>query len=269
MQHPLDQAIALTPLAEHRFAGQTSPAYANMVGPFGGTTCAVMLQAALLHPQRLGDPIALTVNFAAPVADGAFEIDARPVRTNRSTQHWVVQLLQDGAVAATATAVFAQRRTTWSAAEAAAPADMPPASSLPRASLQGRPPWVRQFDMRFAEGGMPEPFDGLEQPHARSRLWVRDEPPRPLDFAALASLCDSFFPRVFIRRRKLAPIGTVSLTTYFHADAAQLAAQGERHLLATARALAYRNGYFDQSAEVWADGGDLLASTHQMVYYRD
>ena len=61
----------------------------------------------------------------------------------------------------------------------------------------------------------------------------------------------------------------MSLTTYFHADAAQLAAQGERHLLATARALAYRNGYFDQSAEVWADGGDLLASTHQMVYYRD
>ncbi len=269
MQHPLDQALALTPLAEHRFAGQTSPAYANMVGPFGGTTCAVLLQAALLHPQRLGDPIALTVNFASPVADGAFDIEARPVRTNRSTQHWVIQLLQGDGVAATATAVFAQRRPTWSAAEARPPKGMPPADSLPRASLKGRPPWVHQFDMRFVEGGMPDPFDGQEQPHARSRLWVRDEPPRPLDFAALASLCDSFFPRVYLRRRKVAPIGTVSLTTYFHADAAQLAAQGERHLLATARALAYRNGYFDQTAEVWSQQGELLASTHQMVYFRE
>jgi acyl-CoA thioesterase len=269
LQHPLDQALALSPRAEHRFAGQTSPAYANMVGPFGGTTCAVLLQAALLHPQRLGDPIALTVNFASPVADGAFEIDARPARTNRSTQHWVMQLLQADGVAATATAVFAQRRPTWSAAEAQAPKGMPPADSLPRASLKGRPPWVRQFDMRFAEGGMPEPFDGQEQPHARSRLWVRDEPPRTLDFAALASLCDSFFPRVYIRRRKVVPIGTVSLTTYFHADAAQLAAQGQRHLLATARALAYRNGYFDQTAEMWGEGGQLLASTHQMVYFRE
>lgn len=269
MTHPLDLALALTPLAEHRYTGHTSPAYANMVGPFGGTTCAVLLQAALLHPQRLGDPIALTVNFASPVADGAFEVDARPLRTNRSTQHWFVQLLQGGEVAATATAVFAQRRPTWSAAEAEPPAAMPPADSLPRAPVQGRPPWVQRFDMRFAEGGMPDPFDGQEQPHARSRLWVRDEPPRPLDFPALASLCDSFFPRVFIRRRKFAPIGTVTLTTYFHADAAQLAAQGEQHLLATARALNYRAGYFDQTGEMWSAAGELLASTHQMVYFRD
>lgn len=267
--HPLDQALALTPLAEHRFGGQTSAAYANMVGPFGGTTCAQLLQAALLHPQRQGDPVALTVNFASPVADGGFEIEARPVRTNRSTQHWLMQLLQSGEVAATATAVFAQRRATWSAAEAPAPAGMPPPDSLPRAPLKGRPPWARNFDMRFAEGGMPDVFDGQEQPHARSRLWVRDEPPRPLDFAALASLSDTFFPRVFIRRRKAAPIGTVSLTTYFHADAAQLAAQGSRHVLATARALAYRNGYFDQSAELWSDAGELLTSTHQIVYFRD
>ena len=82
---------------------------------------------------------------------------------------------------------------------------------------------------------------------------MRDEPPRPLDFASLASLCDSFFPRIFVRRREIVPIGTVSLTTYFHADAATLAAQGERHVLGSARALNFRYGYFDQSAEVWSD----------------
>jgi acyl-coenzyme A thioesterase PaaI-like protein len=268
MNHPFDDAIALTALADGHYAGATSPAYANMVGPFGGVTGATLLNAALLHPARLGDPIALTVNFASAVADGAFEVIARPVRTNRSTQHWFVELTQDGEVAATATAVFALRRETWSAPEAQAPTGMPPANTLPRGDLTGRPAWVRHYDMRFVGGSMPEAFDGQEQAHSESTVWLRDAPPRPLDFASLASICDSFFPRIFIRRRTAVPIGTVSLTTYFHADASLLAAQGERPVLGCARALNFHNGYFDQSAEVWSDAGQLLASTHQMVYYR-
>ena len=35
------------------------------------------------------------------------------------------------------------------------------------------------------------------------------------------------------------------------------------------RALNFRNGYFDQSAEVWSDDWQLLASSHQLVYYRE
>jgi acyl-CoA thioesterase len=267
--HEFDAAIELASAGEHRFSGATSPAYANMVGPFGGITNAVLMNAVLMHPQRQGDPIALTVNFAGPVADGAFEIEARPVRTNRSTQHWTLQLTQQGSVAATATAVFALRRDTWSRGEALAPQGMPPVSALPRAATSGRPAWAQRYDMRFDEGELAVPFDGQEQPHSVSRLWVRDEPPRPLDYASLAAICDSFFPRIFIRRRAPSPVGTVTLTTFFHADSVMLAEQGDRHVLGTARALNYRNSYFDQSAEIWSDGGQLLASTHQMVYFRE
>lgn len=267
--HPFDTAIRLVPSGGHIFAGATSPAYANMVGPFGGITGAVLLNSVLAHPARQGDPVALTVNFAGPVADGEFAVEARPVRTNRSTQHWVVSLSQQGEVAATATAVLAVRRPTWSAAEAVAPADMPVPATLARAATEGRPAWAQRFDMRYIAGDLPERFDGEEQPHASTRVWLRDDPPRPLDFASLASLCDSFFPRVFLRRRMRIPIGTVSMTTFFHADAAMLAAQADRHVLGCARALAYHNGYFDQSAEVWSDAGKLLASTHQIVYYRE
>jgi len=267
--HPFDAAIALSATRADHFSGATTPAYANMVGPFGGTTGATLLNAALQHPARIGHPIALTVNFASALTDAEFEIEARAVRTNRSTQHWVIELVQAGEVAATATAVFAQRRETWSAPEAVAPTNLPPPETLPRADLTGRPPWVQRYDMRFSEGGMPDVFDGQEQPHSRSCLWVRDEPPRPLDFASLAAICDSFFPRIFVRRRKFALIGTVSLTTYFHADDAMLAAQGEQHVLGVARALNFRNGYFDQSAEVWTRSGQLLASTHQIVYFKE
>lgn len=125
MSHPFDAAIQLASVCDDRFQGATHPAYANMVGPFGGVTGAALLNAVLQHPQRLGEPIAMTVNFAAPLADGGFEIEARPVRTNRSTQHWLVQLSQQDGVAATATVVMAQRRATWSAVEAVAPQAMP------------------------------------------------------------------------------------------------------------------------------------------------
>ncbi|RVT51440.1 thioesterase family protein [Rubrivivax albus] len=269
MDHPLDQATRITPMADHRWQGTTQAAYANMVGPFGGITCAVLLHAALQHPQRAGDPIALTVNFAGPVADGAFEVEARPLRTNRSTQHWSLMLTQDGVPCASASAVFAQRRPTWGAPESRPPAGMPAPDALPMAPSEGRPAWVRCYDMRFAPGEEAFGLDGHEQAHSESRLWVRDAPPRPLDFVALAALADSFFPRVFVRRRRVAPIGTITLSTYFHADAAMLAAQGDRHLLGTARAQVFRDGYHDQSATLWSHDGHLLASAHQMVYYRD
>ena len=267
--HPFDTATLLENLPDGSFRGHTSPAYANMVGPFGGVTAACLLQAPMQHAQRLGDPVALTVNFAAALADGEYNIVARALRTNRSTQHWAIELSQGGEVAASATAVFAVRRETWSAPEAAPPANLPAPDSLTRAPLIGRPAWTRHYDMRFARGGMPDAFDEALQTDSLSQVWVRDEPPRPLDFVSLASLCDSFFPRIFVRRRKVAPIGTVSLTTYFHADTALLQAQGARPVLGVARALNFRNGYFDQTAEVWSDNWQLLATSHQLVYYRE
>ena len=138
-----------------------------------------------------------------------------------------------------------------------------------RATPLGTLAWTRRYDMRFVRGGVPATLDAEEQADSSSEVWVRDEPPRPLDHVALAALCDCFFPRIFLRRRKRVPIGTVTLTTYFHADAAMLGEHGVRPVLGTVRALNFRNGYFDQTATMWSDAGSQLASSHQMVYYRE
>src|SRR5690606_30812603 len=79
--HSFDQAIALTAVAPNLYKGSTSDAFKNMVGPFGGLTAAILLNAVLQHPERLGDPVSLTVNFAGPVGDGDFEVEATPLRT--------------------------------------------------------------------------------------------------------------------------------------------------------------------------------------------
>jgi hypothetical protein len=264
--HPLDQAVALLPLGEGRWQGSTSPSYANMVGPFGGTTGATLLQAILSHHELLGEPVSLTVNFAAPVADGNFEVIARPLRTNRNSQHWWVEMAQDEEVVAFATAVTARRRETWESTEIDFP-DVPPASDLPVFAKDVSPPWTRNYDMRFVDGELLGEA-GKDYP-SRSRVWMRDQPPRPMDFLSLSALCDAFFPRIYIRRPKLVPIGTVSLTTYFHAGGEQLAGVGRDHVLGIALANHFGKGFFDQSAEVWSSGRELLATTHQLVYFKE
>ena len=112
--HLFDSATRVT-AGDSRWTGHTSDDYWAFVGPFGGITAATLLRAIIEHPQRLGDALSLTVNFCAPIAKGAFDLDVRLIKANRSTQHWSVELTQDGAEAAAfATAVFAVRRPSWS-----------------------------------------------------------------------------------------------------------------------------------------------------------
>src|SRR3954464_13169731 len=124
--HLFDDATKIT-AGDSRWQGKTSEDYWAFVGPFGGATAATILRALIDHPQRAGDPLSLSVNFCAPIAQGSFDLDVRLVKANRSTQHWCVELTQGGAdVATLATAVFAERRPSWSHQPAIFPKGPPP-----------------------------------------------------------------------------------------------------------------------------------------------
>lgn len=263
--HPFDEAVRLDTIGADVRRGRTHPEWANMVGPFGGITAAVLLAAVERHPDRIGEPLALTVNFAAPIADGDFDIEVRAARTNRTNQHWIVELSQDWVVKTTATAIFAVRRESWADTEAPPPS-APAPEQLPAVD-PGLVRWTGLYDTRYVEGAMPGKGEDPST-SSTSTLWVRDRARRRVDYPALAALCDIFYPRVFLRRGAFLPSGTISLTTYFHADRQRLDALGDDFVLATAHANRFANGYFDQSAQVWTRAGGLLATTHQIVYFK-
>ncbi len=268
--HHLDDAISLIPVGDPalgRFTGRTTEAYRNMVGPYGGITAAILVQAVQQHPACLGDPLALTVNFAGPIADGDFEVEAAPVRTNRSSQHWTLTVRQGNEVTTTGTALVGARRTTWSRDEVAMP-DVPPMGALAPMPTALPLPWLRSYDMRFVTGEVPDPTAGVQSEESVSTLWVRSAPPRALDFPGLAAYCDVFYPRVFRRLGRWLAAGTVTYSVYFLADAAMLAEHGDREVLASARGQGFRDGYFDQAAQVWGRDGRLLATSHQLVYFK-
>lgn len=266
MNHPLDRTTQLVETAKGQYQGKITQDYANMVGPFGGTIAAVLVNAVLQHPERLGDPVALTVNFAGPIADAPFTIEAKIARTNRSTQHWLLTLVQEGETAITATAMTAVRKPTWSSQELPFPS-VPNADQVPINAFGNVTPWVRNYQLQFTQGLLT-----MNQAHradsSLSQLWVRDQPERPLDYVSLTAISDVFFPRLFIRLQQPAPAGTVSMTIYYHADQERLAAVGTKPLLAQARAQQFYNGYADQTAELFSDDGHLLVTTNQLVYYK-
>lgn len=264
--HLFDDATQVT-AGDSRWQGKTSEDYWAFVGPFGGATAATILRALIDHPQRSGDPLSLTVNFCAPVAQGAFDLDVRLVKANRSTQHWCVEMTQDGGEVATlATAVFAERRPSWSHPQAPFPSSKPYEQTLPYGKVAA--PWVKQYDFRFVEGEPGWGSASSAEPNSFSKLWIGDRVPRKIDALSLMSMSDAFFGRIFHARRELVPFGTVSITTYFHADAADLAAEDITRVLAVADAKIFHKSYGDQNGELWSPNGRLLATTTQIAYFK-
>lgn len=269
--HPLDAATTLEWLPEGGgFSANMTRAYWNFAGPYGGLTAALLMRAIMEHPERQGHPIAMTVNYCATIAEGSCRIAMRAVRTNKSTQHWQLELDQnDGPPAIIATAICSARPDTWSHQPARRP-DMPAEAELVRFPREQSPcAWMARYDIhldRYTPLGpepLPAPAEGAQ------KCLMRDEPPRPLDYVALAAFADCFFARVFVARGTLMPVGTISMTTWFHATPEDLARQGDSPLLGCADTRVYNNGYHDQSAELWGTDGSLLATSHQLVYYRD
>jgi acyl-CoA thioesterase len=263
--HLFDDATKVT-AGDSRWQGHTSQDYWAFVGPFGGATAATILRALLDHPQRSGDPLALTVNYCAPIAEGAFDLDLRLVKANRSSQHWCVEMTQGGDdVATLATAVFAERRPSWSHPQAPYPGATPFEQTRPYPKLAV--PWVRQYDFRFVEG---EPVVGMAAaaPNSYSKLWIADHVPRKIDALSLTAMSDAFFARIFHAKREVVPFGTVSLTTYFHVDADDLAAEDITRVLGAADAKIFHKSYGDQNGELWSPSGRLLATTTQIAYFK-
>jgi acyl-CoA thioesterase len=265
--HLFDDATRVS-AGDSRWQGRTSDDYWAFVGPFGGATAATILRALIEHPQHTGDPLSLTVNYCALIAQGDFDLDVRLVKANKSTQHWVVELSQGGAdVTTLATAVFAERRPSWGHQQAPFPESVPFETIQPYTKVAA--PWVKQYDFRFIEGDPNFAGAAKSMPaSAFSKLWIGDRVPRKIDMLSLMSMSDAFFGRVFHARRELVPFGTVSLTTYFHTSTEDLAGEDITRVLALADAKIFYRSYGDQSGELWSPSGRLLATTTQIAYFK-
>lgn len=268
--HPFDTLIALEKKAPDLYTAKPSVAYQNIVGPFGGATAAQLLAAVMKSETYAGTPVAVTTNFLAPIESESFHISVRKTRQNFTTQHWLVELSQGSGeeLKANATIVTATRRSTWRETELRSPqvASVDSILAMPR---EPKGKWFDRYDFRFADGDYPQFATGEEKPDSRTTAWLRDRSYRALDFPSLLAMSDAYFPRIFIRKPKFVPMGTVSMTTYFHCMEADLSRVGDAYILATAQANVFNAGFFDHAGSLWSQDGQCLATTQQVVYFKD
>jgi hypothetical protein len=152
----------------------------------------------------------------------------------------------------------------------ARPPEIAPPHALPVFDRGNRFGWLNRYEMRFAEGEVNfESRDPADLREPVSLLWLRDRPDRPLDYVSLAGLSDAFIIRAFVVRGVFVPVGTVTMTTFFHADEEAMRAQGTKPLLGHATAHVFTGGFFDQAAELWGTDGRLLATSTQIVWYKE
>jgi acyl-CoA thioesterase len=259
--HAFDLATAVRG-GPRAWTAEVDPGWTAAGRPNGGYLLALATRAALgavEHPH----PLAVSAHFLAPPAAGPAALEVAALRAGRSLSTARVTLAQGGRPLLEALVSAGRLRPDgppdWQ--RAAGPPDLPPVQEcLPGRAEQ--PGGVRinildHLDVRVdpATAGS---FMGRPAGRLGMRGWVGFHDGRPPDPLALLQAVDALPPTSFeLGVPAWAP--TVELTVYLRA----LPAPG--WLAVTASGELWRDGWFDEEAEVWDASGRLVAQSRQLA----
>lgn len=259
--------IPLRALGPGRWEADPDPRYWNMMGPWGGWTAGLLLEAVLAEGEAKGAPVSMTLHFMAGYKEAPVQIETRLLKGGRSLAFWRSEISQDGVTVAHAVVTLANRPTTDTFRDKAMPKVPPPEQVEPAVRAPtGMGP--RFFNMCDTRGIKNYPFLTTEPGDTQSISWVRDVELRPLNYVMVAMLADLYPPRIMLRRAERAPATTVSMTVYFHGTEDEVAEVGTDYILAEAEGRHFHAGTFDHHAALWRQDGVLLATSEQLCWFK-
>jgi acyl-CoA thioesterase len=255
----LDQDTELRPLADGDYGGKVLERWWTPRGPLGGYVMAILMRGILLGVEDVErQPRSLTVHFLRPPKAGPVTVRPRVEREGRSLTTCTARLEQEGELLALGIAALSKPWPGPLFSEAPMPEVDPPG---PRESAEPPPgtpnPTFRdQLTMQRRFGELP--FSRAE--HAETGGWLGLLEERPLDALSVLVLADAWYPAPWPRLDSLAPAPTIEMTVHFRAplplpDSLLLGRFGTRLV---------RDGFFDESGELWAADGTLVAQSRQL-----
>lgn len=259
----LERALDLRVESDHLWAVTADANYESANGMFGGWTTAVLLKAVVQAGDADATPVAITVNFVSQLPPGSEAlIETRRVGGGRSVSHWTCELRSlDGEVWANGTVVLAVRRDTDGHVDVQMPPAPAPETVPVVAAAPG--PTGERTTLRPVEG-----FPPFARDRTYSLAWVRETSGRPIDHLQLAFHADHRPPRSFYWSDGPRPSATLTLSVWFHATHAELAAIGDDELLSEAFGTRGSQSISEEHVRLWSRGGDLLATSVQADWYR-
>ena len=231
---------------------------------FGGLQSALALRAmraiAPEHPLRV-----LQTTFIAPVPEGAAaRIEARVLRSGKTTVHAEARVFDGESLAAIVIGVFGKSRPS-SIQVAPRQRHVEPAVA-PRDIREARgelPAFMQHFDMRWLVGGPP----GSASPSPRAVVEVGLRDSEKVSEAHVIAIADSTPPVALSMMSTFTPGSSLTWTLEMLRDGglAELALTGWR---LDVELVAGGGGYTSQSEVVWGPGGEAVAlSSQSMVVF--
>ncbi|MDD3837400.1 MAG: thioesterase family protein [Phenylobacterium sp.] len=262
-----EQLFPLTSHGEGVWTTEAGPEWRNPNGPlWGGYSIGLCLAVVAAEPAARGEPLAITLTYVAGLSAGTVEARTRRLRQGGSVGIWEVELRSAGSseVSVHAMVTMARRPATPAFAFARMP-DAPDPESLP---LQSRPGATQHFGSRAFERRTSETFPIEPGTSSGSIAWVRPKL-GPWNKALLGMLTDSSTPRAFYALGHSVMTTTVTLTIYLHATTEEVAAAGEDYLLVEYEGRVGAGGATDERSTYWRRDGKLLATSEQLLWYRE
>lgn len=259
----LDESLALYPVGQGAWRAQGDPNYEAGTGMFGGWTAALLLKAVLADERAVGEPSALNVNYVSRVdPTSALTLSATPIGGSRSVTTWQVELRNESqdSIAALATVVMAARRESVGFSEFKAP-EAPAPETL--AIFHPPAPFGQQTDVRPISGYPP-----FNLPNTHSLHWAREMTGGALDHARIAYLSDCYPPRILFKGSTWRPSSTLTMSVYFYAGAAELAAVGDGFTLSEVIGTRAESSTCGSQLRLWSPIGSLLATSEQMTWFK-
>lgn len=236
-------------------------------GLWGGYAIGLCLKVVEAEPEARGEALSITLTYAAALPAGELDIRTRRLRQGGSIGVWEVELRPAGSeeVGVHAMVTMARRPQTPPFAFATMP-QAPEPESRP---VPVHPGAARHFGASALERRSPDVFPP-PKPTGRSHTvaWVRSRR-GPMDKPLLGMITDNSPPRAFYALGPDIMTTTLSLTVYLHATAEEVAAVGNDFILIECEGRVGAGGACDERSSYWRRDGKLLATSEQLLWYRE
>jgi acyl-CoA thioesterase len=256
MMQTLEDSLALYSTGEGTWRAFADPQNEAGNGMFGGWTAALLLKSVLVDPRAEGEASAINVNYVSRIVPKSeLSVRVRPMGGGRSVMTWRAEIFADGGedVLAAGHVVLTSRRDGTVFTEFARPE-----APEPETLTMAHPPaaFGQCVDMRAWR----LPF-GNDSSHYAN--WIRERSGHPVDHVLLAYLSDAYPPRIMGRSPGPRGSSTLTLSAYFFATAAELAAIDGDFIMNESVGTRAEGSTIGSQLRMWSRSGALLATSEQ------
>ena len=259
------EAMTMTEGSDGRFTVTFDRSWWVVSGPNGGIIVALLVRAAQARLGTRKCVRTVTTHFLAAPTEGLAEIEVSVDRLGRVAGFATVRMLQDGRNIATALVATAELPSPLHEWEQRRFPDLPALNDTWVMSSESVDvPLHRRWDQRWGLGvpGVPETSTIVGGYEAGG--WLRLSEPEPYDEAVLAAMSDAWVPAAMVHSGLPIHTPTLELTVHFRTDPRTIELSADSYCAVVFRQLSGREGFLDESGEIWSPDGQLLVLSRQI-----